>query len=59
MKMAEFLLSHKPDVVLDKESLSGKGPGYAFAEAEVKTVQTESRSLDALAEQLVVALSQR
>jgi len=59
MKVAEFLLSHKPDVVAAKESLLGKGPGYAFTGAGVETGQTKPRSLDGLAEQLVVAFIQR
>lgn len=50
LKVAGFLLSHKPDVVVAGESLIGKGPGYAFAEAGVETVKTEAESL-----QMVVA----
>jgi predicted Fe-Mo cluster-binding NifX family protein len=53
LKVAEFLLSAKPDVVLTKESLVGKGPGYAFAEAGVETEQTQARSLGELVEELL------
>jgi len=56
LKVAEFLLSFKPDVVLTKESLAGKGPGYAFAEAGVETVQTEAGSLEELVEDLLSGL---
>jgi len=49
-------LSYKPDVVLTKESLAGKGPGYAFAEAGVETVQTEAGSLEELVEDLLSGL---
>jgi cation diffusion facilitator family transporter len=53
LKVAEFLLSAKPDVVLARESLVGKGPGYAFAEAGVETEQTQARSLEELVEELL------
>lgn len=53
IKVAGFLLSYKPDVVVAKESLSGKGPGYAFADAGVETIQTEINSLRELVDQLV------
>jgi cation diffusion facilitator family transporter len=53
LKVAEFLLSAKPDVVLTRESLVGKGPGYAFAEAGVETEQTQARSLEELVEELL------
>lgn len=48
LKVAQFLLTYKPDVILAKESLSGKGPGYAFAEAGVETSQTEAKTLEEL-----------
>jgi predicted Fe-Mo cluster-binding NifX family protein len=50
IKVAQFLLTYKPDVVITRESLAGKGPGYAFAEAGVEIVQTEARTLDVLIE---------
>jgi cation diffusion facilitator family transporter len=46
LKVAQFLLGYKPDVVLTKESLEGKGPGYVFAEAGVETALTEAGDLD-------------
>jgi hypothetical protein len=30
IKVAQFLLGYKPDVIVTREQLSGKGPGYAF-----------------------------
>jgi cation diffusion facilitator family transporter len=45
LKVSGFLLSHKPDIVVAGESLEGKGPGYALAEAGVETVRTEAGSL--------------
>jgi cation diffusion facilitator family transporter len=45
LKVAGFLLSHKPDVVVARESMEGKGPGYALAEAGVETTRTEAESL--------------
>ncbi len=53
LKVAEFLLLHKPDVVITRENLSGKGPGYVFAEAGVETVRTEAGSLEEVIEDLL------
>jgi cation diffusion facilitator family transporter len=53
IKVAEFLLSHKPDIVIAREKLSGKGPGYAFANAGVETRQTKSRNVDELLNKLL------
>ena len=57
IKVAEFLLGYKPDVVVARESLSGKGPGYTFADAGVETIQTETSSLRELVSQLVAKLN--
>lgn len=56
IKVAEFLLTHKPDIVVAKESLSGKGPGYAFADAAVETIQTQADLLGELVAQLLAEL---
>ncbi len=56
LKIAKLLLSYKPDVILSKESLSGKGPGYAFAEAGVETSQTGAKTLDELVNGLLDCL---
>ncbi len=56
LKVAEFLLGHKPDVILTRESLTEKGPGYAFAEAGVETVQIEVESLEKTVEDLLAQL---
>lgn len=48
LKVAAFLLGYKPDVVLTKEDLAEKGPGYVFAEAGVETEITEAEDLDQL-----------
>ena len=53
IKVAQFLLGNKPDVVITREDLAGKGPGYAFADAGVETVQTEDQTLDELVEHLL------
>jgi cation diffusion facilitator family transporter len=57
LKIARLLLTHKPDVVVCKESLVGKGPGYAFAEAGVETVQTGEETLEALVRSLMQTLA--
>jgi cation diffusion facilitator family transporter len=56
LRVAEFLLGHKPDVVLTRENLSGKGPGYAFADAGVETVQIEAESLDKIVKDLLTEI---
>jgi len=53
LKIAEFLLKYKPDIVIVRESLEGKGPGYAFNNAGVEIRQTEAMSLDQLLDQLI------
>jgi cation diffusion facilitator family transporter len=53
IKVAEFLLTYKPDVVVARETLVGKGPGYALDDAGTETRQTEAKSLDELLSQLV------
>lgn len=53
IKVAELLLRHKPDIVLTKESLKGRGPGYAFAEAGVETLQIQASSLKELIDDLL------
>lgn len=45
IKAAELLLAHKTDVVLARESLVGKGPGYVFSNAGVESRQTEANTL--------------
>ena len=59
IKVAEFLLNHKPDIVVARENLVGKGPGYAFADAGTEIVQTEATSLSKLLVQLLAGLSAR
>ena len=55
LKVAQFLLGFKPDVVFSSERLEGKGPGYAFAEAGVETVQTDAENLEVLVASLLEA----
>ena len=56
LRVAEFLLGHKPDVVLTRENLSGKAPGYVFAEAGVEIVQIETESLEMLVDDLLAEI---
>jgi len=46
--VAEFLLRYKPDIVISKESLVRKGPGYAFTNAGVEIRQSTAQTLDEL-----------
>ncbi len=43
--MAEWLVAHKADVVLVKESLRGKGPVYVFSDAGVEMRQVGAETL--------------
>jgi cation diffusion facilitator family transporter len=45
IRVAEWLVKHKVDVVLIKESLEGRGPAYAFGDAGVEVRQTEATTL--------------
>jgi len=47
LKVARLLMSRRVDVVLTRESLEGKGPGYAFQLAGVQIVETEATTLQA------------
>ena len=55
IKVAQFLLVHKVDVIVTQENLVGKGPGYVFTDAGIKTTQTEAQKLDAVVDQLLAA----
>lgn len=51
IRVAEWLVEQKVDLVLVRESPKGKGPEYVFADAGVELMLTEATSLpDALAE---------
>ncbi|MFW6150522.1 MAG: cation diffusion facilitator family transporter [Chloroflexota bacterium] len=52
IKVARFLLEHKPDVVISRESLSGHGPGYALGDVGVSLRQTAATYLSDLVQQL-------
>ncbi len=45
LKVAELLLAQKADVLVSRESLTGKGPGYALDNAGVEMQQTGAGSL--------------
>ena len=46
LKVADLLVSRRADVVLTRESLEGKGSGYALKAAGVEIAQTESATLE-------------
>ena len=52
IRVAEWLVEQKVDVVLAKESLHGKGPAYVFANAGATMRVTDSASLGAFLSQL-------
>jgi cation diffusion facilitator family transporter len=45
IKVANFLVTFKPDIVAAREDLVGKGPGYVFSDAGVETMQTDAKDL--------------
>ncbi len=53
IKVAEFLLAYKPDVLIARESLTHKGPGYVFDDAGTMIRQTQATSLDELLLQII------
>lgn len=59
LKVAQLLLSQKPDIVVTREDLMGKGPGYAFADAGVEMRKTRNRDVDDLLNQLASGSSDR
>jgi cation diffusion facilitator family transporter len=59
IKVAQFLLGQKPGIVVTRENLTGKGPGYAFADAGVETRKTKIRDVDELLNQLLSGSSEQ
>jgi predicted Fe-Mo cluster-binding NifX family protein len=45
LRVAEWLVQQKVDVVLMAEDLQGKGPAYVFGDAGVDVLQTSARTL--------------
>ncbi len=45
IRVAEWLAAHKPDVVLVREDLHGKGPEYVLRDAGIALQRTEERTL--------------
>jgi predicted Fe-Mo cluster-binding NifX family protein len=53
IRVAEWLVGLKTDVVLLREDVHGKGPAYVFADAGVETLLTQTATLaEAIAEQM-------
>ena len=53
IRVAEWLMGLKADIVVLREDVHGKGPAYVFADAGVETRLTEATALDeVLAEQM-------
>ena len=46
IRVAEWLVAQKVDVVLLKESLRGKGPTYVFGDAGVEMKETAATTLE-------------
>jgi cation diffusion facilitator family transporter len=58
IKVAEWLVSQKVDLVLIKESLQGKGPGYVFADAGVEMKSSKADTLEGVLEKELARSSQ-
>jgi predicted Fe-Mo cluster-binding NifX family protein len=53
IRVAEWLVGLKGDIVVLREDVHGKGPAYVFADAGVETRLTEAQTLaEAIAEQM-------
>jgi cation diffusion facilitator family transporter len=46
LAVANYLVTYKPDIVVTREDLTGRGPGYVFADAGIKTVQTDEDDME-------------
>jgi cation diffusion facilitator family transporter len=53
IRVAEWLVAQKVDVVLVKQSLQGKGPVYVFGDAGIELRQTDASTLDEAVEMTV------
>lgn len=54
IKVAQFLLEYKADIIAAKEDLAGKGPGYALADAGAEIVKTSASTLDESEKELLL-----
>ena len=50
--VAEFLNKYSIDVVITKESFESKGPYYVFSHAAVENLQTESKLIDEVLDEI-------
>lgn len=55
--VAEYLVKHRVDVVVTKESLEKKGPYYVFSDAAVELIVTEKESVGDLLKELDIELN--
>ncbi|NLF00394.1 MAG: cation diffusion facilitator family transporter [Anaerolineales bacterium] len=46
IQVAEWLVEHKADIVLTRDSLKGKGPVYVFGDAGVELRETDAHNLE-------------
>ena len=46
LRVAEFLAGYRPDVVVAREDLLGRAPGYVFAAAGTDTRKTEAQTVN-------------
>lgn len=50
--VANYLVTFKPDIVVTREDLAGKGPGYVFADAGIEIIQTDADALGSFIQRL-------
>ncbi|HUW86263.1 MAG TPA: NifB/NifX family molybdenum-iron cluster-binding protein [Methanoregula sp.] len=53
LMVANFLVTFKPDIVVTREGLAGKGPGYVFADGGIETVQTDADDMGTFIQQSI------
>jgi len=58
IKVAEYLLSYKPDIIVTRESLLDKGPGYVFGDSGIELRQTNVEFMDELEDELLFGKNQ-
>jgi cation diffusion facilitator family transporter len=54
--VANFLMTFKPHIVATRENITGKGPGYVFAEAGIETIQTDSGEVNSFIQTVINSL---
>ena len=53
LTVANFLVTFRPDSIATREDLTGKGPGYVFADGGIAIEQTDAQDLGTFIQQCI------